>query len=146
MIFKDLPRQTRRKIKQQADSIGLWVAKTTVSRDQSGQLAAIEDPNALRALQRGFAALVRNDFEPVALRLTESEAAALDAEGHAIPGADCWAGFGLDVDGRASWVTLYACGVGMSVEDEAVNAETLTLERLAAHCNTSGLPDGGFTA
>jgi hypothetical protein len=95
---------------------------------------------SLAALRRGFRSLIRNDLEPVVLRLTWAEGNALPHRDPAPPEAVRWMAVGLDVAGRGTWSTTWSVSVGLSEEEQREVAELRALEALAKVANVRGLP------
>lgn len=137
-------RAQRREFKRRAAFFARFAAETSAHIDQSGKLALERDPRARATLERGFRALFENMCRPVVQELTPEEGARLRNPNRLPPppfsGVRHWAGFGIDIDGRATFVTNWTLMHGLPEAEVAAEAERFILERLAATCNVRGLP------
>jgi hypothetical protein len=106
---------------------------------QAGGHAASAAARALIA--DGFEDLIRNAGRPIVRQITAEQAALLPGCGQAPAGAQWWIGFGLDVDGGATWTTCWIWRPGLDPDEVRELKEVAMLERLAAICNVSGLPE-----
>ena len=145
--MKHFSRAQRRRLARRADEFADAMSRTIEQRGLDGKLQTISDPTAVRALRRGFRAVLRGNCRPVVHEIGAAEGDALRAPGLAaaprLPGIRHWAAFGFDVEGEATFVTEYTLFHGLSAADEAAEAERLALERLARVCNAPGIPAGG---
>lgn len=131
-------RTDRRRMRRCADQIAAALAASALQPD--GRARAVTDPTARRVLTEGFAALIRNDCRPIVTRITHRQAASLPGHRPTPPGAQWFAAFGLDVDGRGTWATRWALTRGLPPEEAQDAIEVRLLADLARACNASGLP------
>lgn len=136
--MKKLNRAAIRRLRKDADRIASVLASINLERD--GRTTMVSNPAARKVLTRGYAEMIRNGCKPVVLRLTAVEAASLPGNQPAMPGADWFAAFGLDVDWRGTWVTRWAIVRGLSPEEAYDAIEVRLLADLAIACNSSGFP------
>jgi len=105
-----------------------------------GRASNVRNPTARKVLGRGFTELFRNSCKPVVLRITDPEAASLPGYCPTPPGAQWFAAFGLDVDGRGTWVSRWAYVRGLPPEEARDQIEVRLLADLARACNVPGFP------
>lgn len=105
-----------------------------------GRASTVRNPTARKVLAWGFTELFGNRCRPVVRRLTEAEAASLPGYCPTPPGAEWFAAFGLDVDGRGTWSTCWALVRGLPPEEARDQIEIRLLADLARACNLPGLP------
>lgn len=131
-------RQDRRRMRRCADSAAALMAATALK--PGGHTCAVTDPIARRVLTNGFAAMIREGCTPVVQRITDKEAASLPGYCRTPQGAQWFAAFGLDVDGRGTWVTRWSITHGLSPEEARDLIEVRLLSDLARNANVTGLP------
>ncbi|MEI4261026.1 hypothetical protein [Roseovarius sp. D0-M9] len=136
--MKNQNRATIRKMRRDADKIAAVLAANTLEAD--GRAGVVVNPTARKVLARGYADLIRNGCKPVVQRITETEAASLPGYRPTPPGATWWAAFGLDVDGRGTWVSRWAQVRGLPPEEARDAVEVRLLADLGRACNASGFP------
>ena len=136
--MKKLNRAAIRRMRKDADKVAALLAANTLGHD--GRAGIVSNPTARKVLARGYAEMIRNKCRPVVLRLTHAEAASLPGNGPAMPGADWFAAFGLDVDGRGTWVSRWAMVRGLPPEEARDAIEVRLLADLARACNSPGFP------
>ena len=125
-------------LKKHADTVADIMASTSL---QKGDWAGVvSNPTARKVLTRGYAKMIRNRCKPVVLRLTPAEAESLPGSRRALPGADWFAAFGLDVDGRGTWVSRWVVACGLPPEEVRDAIEVRLLTDLARACNSPGFP------
>jgi hypothetical protein len=143
----NLTRQQRRRLRKNAAATARAIAATTMHRRSDGRLEYVTDPTALVALERGFAALLKNSCCPVVQEITAEEGALLRSPTHAppppLPGVRHWIACGLDVDTRGTFATCWTVIDGAPEAEVVAEAERIVLEQLAEACNVSGLPMEG---
>jgi hypothetical protein len=131
-------RADRRRMRRGADRIAAVLAASALQPD--GRARAVTNTNARRVLTDGFAAVLRNNCRPITMRITPLQAASLPGYCRTPPGAQWWAAFGLDVDGRGTWVTRWALIEGLPPDEARDLVEVRLLADLAREANVSGLP------
>jgi hypothetical protein len=136
--MQQLNRATIRRAKKNADHIAALMAANALQPD--GGFGIMANSCARKVLARGYADLIRNACKPVVQRLTEPEAASLPGYCPTPPGAEWFAAFGLDVDGRGTWVLRWAFVRGLPPEEARDQIEVRLLADLARACNASGFP------
>ena len=136
--MQNLNRATIRRAKKNADQIAALMAANTLQPD--GRPGIMSNSCARKVLARGYADLIRNHCQPVVQRLTEAEAASLPGYCQTPPGAEWFAAFGLDVDGRGTWITRWAYVRGLPPEEARDQIEVKMLADLARACNVPGFP------
>ena len=136
--MQQLNRATIRRAKKNADKIAALMATNTLQPD--GRPGIMSNSCARKVLARGYAEMIRNGCKPVVLRLTPAEAASLPGNRPAMPGADWFAAFGLDVDARGTWVSRWAYVRGLPPEEARDQIEVRMLADLARACNVPGFP------
>jgi hypothetical protein len=114
--------------------------------DALGRKRPVSPGASRKVLERGFAAMLRNNCRPVVLKLTDQEASTLPEYDPSLQGAEWRAAFGFDVDRRATFVVRSSVAQGLSGPDAlrlaADLADVNILEALATACNCSGYPSG----
>lgn len=136
--MKQFTRQDRRRMRRCADQTAAIMAATAL---QPGNRAcAVTDPVARRVLTNGFASMIREGCRPVVQRITDREAASLPGYCRTPQGAQWFAAFGLDVDGRGTWVTRWSITRGLSPDEARDLIEVRLLSDLARTANVTGLP------
>lgn len=130
-------RTDRRRMRRHADQIAAILAASVLQPDGRG--CPVIDPTARKVLTDGFAAMIRNNCRPITMPITHRQAASLPGYCRTPPGAQWFAAFGVDVDGRGTWVTRWSLVAGLPPEEARDLVETRLLADLARACNSSGL-------
>lgn len=136
--MQKLNRAAIRAMRKDADKIAAVLAMNTLKDD--GRVGIVTNPTARKVLARGYAEMIRNGCKPVVLRLTAAEAVSLPGNRPAMPGADWFAAFGLDVEGRGTWVSCWAMVRGLPPQEARDAIEVRLLADLARVCNSPGFP------
>src|SRR6056297_47473 len=97
-------------------------------------------PTARKVLAWGVIELFRKSCQPVVLRITETKAAFLPGYHPTPQGAQWFAAFGLDVNGRGTWVLGWAYVRGLPPEKAHDQIEVRLLADLACASNVPGVP------
>lgn len=133
-------RAQRRAIKGNAPCIAAKLAGRCYDI-HGGQLVPIRDAQAIKALTRAFALLLRSGSQPLAVPISESEAKGFPRYDAAmIQGGVSWLAVGLDAENRASYTLQSAKGADRTTAHET--ARMLALSRLDMVCATAGFPMG----
>lgn len=130
-------RQQRRRLRRNAEPVAAVLAASALESD--GGMRPITDATARKVLRDGFAEMIRNNCNPVVQRITHAQAASLPGYRPTPPGAQWWAAFGLDVDGRGTWITCWAAFSDLPPEEARDLIEVRLLQDLARAANVSGL-------
>lgn len=128
----------RRRMARNADTIGAIMAARCLDPDGGG--CTVSNPTARKTLAHGFSEVIRNGCKPLVQQITDAEAASLPGYCQTPPGATWWAAFGLDVDGRGTWVSRWAQVRGLPPEEARDAIEVRLLADLARACNVPGFP------
>ena len=144
--MKNSTRARRRHLRRNAKKVAFILACATQCRTPDGRLSFLTDPVALAAVERGFCAMLCANCKPVVQEISATEGDRLRDPGNLppppFPGVRHWAAFGLDVEGRATFVTNWALIQGLPEAEVRNESERLILQRLAEAANTAGLPVG----
>ena len=133
-------RAQRRALKHKAETAAARLASQCYDFEGGG-LARVTDPAAIAALARAFAHLLRNGGRPLAVPISEAEAAGFPRwTAERVPGGVTWLAVGLDTELRASYALQSALGGNRALSHEAARA--IALSRLAGLCATAGFPMG----
>ena len=97
-------------------------------------------PTARKVLAWGVIELFRKSCQPVVLRITETKAAFLPGYHPTPQGAQWFAAFGLDVNGRGTWVLGWAYVRGLPPEKARDQIEVRLQADLACACNVPSVP------
>jgi hypothetical protein len=136
--MQKMNRAAIRAAKKNADKIAALMAANALQDD--GRPGIMANPTARKVLARGYADLIHNNCKPIVQRITETEAASLPGYRPTPPGAEWFAAFGFDVDGRGTWITRWAYVRGLPPEEARDQIEVRLLADLARACNASGFP------
>lgn len=118
-----------------ADQVAAILARSVmdIGKDERGPRRRVEDPLAIRILERGFAHLLRQGGEPHVMRISAEEAAALAPwEAPRPAGWSYFMAVGIDRLGRASYVSRPVRVDGASPMEARRMVEAFLLSELQA--------------
>lgn len=139
-------RATRRAMRAKAREAADRAAARTYDFDTDGHLSRVTDARAVGVLRRAFALTIRAGGQPVAMQITEAEAAAFPRHDPIAGGAYVLAA-GVDAAGRGTYA-IQACAIGVCGETIPSKAVPLAIElakaramhRLTRLTATAGFP------